>query len=131
MIVDLEKILKETVQTRFHDWLIYNPASSQISPQQLSIVIENCEVFEFCSDVAVLEYITEWCVTGWTEAHDALTCDVLEFLCKKKDANSNKTEDELQNLKRLRAKLESLFSCSMYCNETEDVGKYCCKWFPE
>ena len=58
MIVDLEKILKETVQTRFHDWLIYNPASSQISPQQLSIVIENCEVFEFCSDVAVLEYIT-------------------------------------------------------------------------
>ena len=132
MIVDLEKKLKMTVHTRFHDWLIYSPGSLHISPQQLSILIENCEIFEFCSDVAVLEYLTEWCVTGGTEAHDALTCDVLEFLCTKKETNSNKTEEELQNLKRLRAKLESLFSCSRVCHKIQKVVReYFRKLFPE
>ena len=132
MIVDLEKKLKMTVHTRFHDWLIYNPGSLHISPQQLSILIENCEIFEFCSDVALLEYITEWCVTGRTTAHDTLTCDVLEFLCKKNEGNANKTGEELQSLERLRATLESLFSYSKVCHKVQKVvGKYFRKLFPE
>ena len=131
-IVDLEKTLKETLHTRFHDWLIYDQSSSEVSPQQLSFLIENCEIFEFCSDAAVIEYITEWCIAGATASHGTLTCEVLKFLDKKDKVNFNPTEDQFQSLKRLKAKLDcSLTQSNVSTKVQKAIGKYLRKLLPE
>ena len=131
-LVNLEKQLKETLHTRFHDWLIFDPSSLEVSPQQLSILIQNCEIFEFCSDTAVFEYIMEWCLAGATEYHDTLTCEVLEFLYKKKGMKIDRTQDEFQALECLKAKLVNSLSKSNVCSKVQKaISKLLCKLLPE
>ena len=131
-LVNLEKQLKETLHTRFYDWLIFDPSSLEVSPQQLSILIQNCEIFEFCSDAAVFEYIMEWCLAGATEYHDTLTCEVLEFLYKKEGMKIDQTQDEFQALECLKAKLVDSLTKSNVCSKVQKaISKLLRKLLPE
>ena len=81
-VIDIEKQLKETVRTRFHDWLIFDESVLQITPYQLGVLMKSCDIFEYCSYADMLKFVTDWVEAGKTEAHDILGYDLLELMSK-------------------------------------------------
>ena len=80
MIPEIGKKLEQTVKSRFHDYLIFDSQSLEITPDQLLYLIQNCSIFENCSIADILVYVHHWVESGKSEAHELLGCDILELV---------------------------------------------------
>ena len=47
--IDTENSLKETVRTRFHDWLMFDESALQVTPNQICFLLKTCNIFDHCS----------------------------------------------------------------------------------
>ena len=120
MVPDIENKLKNTVMTRFHDWLIFDESTLQVSPDQLRFLIKTCNIFEFCSEVDILKFIFEWVKAGKSEAYDVLRCELLDVFCKKANGN-NANETRYGELKNV---LEKLTAYTKDKNQDSDFMAY-------
>ena len=80
MFDDLEKKLKHTVKSRFHDWIIFEKSSLEISPEHLQCLMKECGIFEYCSVADILQFVNDWAKTGQSLAHELLGCKILDSL---------------------------------------------------
>ena len=82
--IDAEKSLKETLKTRFHDWLIFNESLLRVTPDQIRFLMKTCNIFDYCSYTDILKFITDWVKHGKSKTHDVLGCEILEVVRKMK-----------------------------------------------
>lgn len=128
MIADMEQKLADTLKSRFHDWLIFRESSLEISPKQLLLLIRNCNVFEYCSDVDIIVYLVKWVRAGGTESHELLSCDVLDFICERRrkiKCGVQTNDDSKQALEKLKITPEGSKSDNQFYNKLNRiVNKY-------
>lgn len=104
----IEKSLKETVRTRFHDWLIFDESVLQVTPDQIRFLMEACDIFHYCAYTDMLKFITEWVKKGKSESHDNLGCELLELLSKIKHhcySDKNLNEEKSNIIETLKLSL--------------------------
>ena len=93
MIPEVGERLAQTVKSRFHDHLIFENQSLEITPDQLLYLIQNYQIFENCSTADILVYVHNWVEFGESEAHELLGCDIIESVYTRGKKLQNVEED--------------------------------------
>ena len=106
MIPEIGKKLEQTIKSRFHDYLIFDNQSLKITPDQLLYLIQNCQIFENCSNADILLFVHQWVESGDSHKHELLGCDILEFVCSRgrkvqvvDEDTDTKSSESLERLK--------------------------------
>ena len=125
MLGDQEDYLKETVRTRFHDWLIHDKSSLEIPPEQLEFLMKECDSFEFCTRAEILEFVMVWDDVSKTEAYESLGSEILDLVISKKTASAiwKKSEEESAVLEKIRKKTEAEKNNTLFMKKIE---RYTC-----
>ena len=103
-----QKDYANTIRTRFHDYLIFKKESLNITPLQLQLLINNCDIFEHCSQCDIISFVYDWVTAGKTENHELLGSEILGAVSSRNvfsHANSSTQSKNSDKLKMIRAKL--------------------------
>ena len=124
MIPGIEKRTAQSVKSRFHDYLIFQENSLDISPDQLLYLVQKCCIFEHTSNEDILVYLTDWVQFGKSKSHELLGCDILELVCSREkkiliDDDSNRKHNE--SFEKLKDAIISDESESVYVSKLKKV----------
>ena len=129
MIPEIGKKLEQTVKSRFHDYLIFDSQSIEITPDQLLYLIQSCQIFENCSNVDILVYVHHWVESGKSEAHELLGCDILELVCSRGREVQNVYVDldteSSESFERLRTDLDCAEPKSVFHDKLKRIATKC------
>ena len=108
--IDTENSLKETVRTRFHDWLMFDESVLQVTPNQIRFLLKTCNIFDHCSYTDMVKFIKDWVKTGNSESHEVLGCELLESARKMKHrrlTQENSNEEKSNEMDKLKLFLQA------------------------
>ena len=80
MVPGAEEIVMKTIKSRFHDYFILKESTKTLSVYHLEKLVEEYEIFENCSKVDILSYLSDWVLNGGTDKHETFACKVIEIL---------------------------------------------------
>ena len=128
MIPEIENKIEQTVKSRFHDYLIFEDQSLEVTPDQLLYLIQNCQVFENCTNEDILVYLYHWVGSGKSEAYELLGCDILELVCSRErkvqiDNDSNRKSSE--SFEKLKHAVDCDESKSVFKNKLKRIIAKC------
>ena len=85
MVSELENDFENTIRTRFHDFLIFQNDTLIISPIQLKLLMNNCDIFEHCLVGDIISFVFDWVTSGKTGEHEELGLEILDIAFNSKD----------------------------------------------
>ena len=75
----VEKNVEPMVQSRFHDYLIYEENSMDISTEEMKLLVER-NILQHCSNVSIVRFIALWVNKWLTERHVLIAKSIFDDL---------------------------------------------------
>ena len=104
----LEKKLKPIVMSRFHDCLMFQENSLEITPHQF-LHLKDIEALKHCTVPNLLKFMVDWVRLGDTKEHISVGYDILTYICVKDDTlttDLGQAEDTKNTLTELKEKIK-------------------------
>ncbi|XP_060587601.1 uncharacterized protein LOC132743105 [Ruditapes philippinarum] len=111
-IADIEFDAELMMKARFHDVLIFEDSTLNLSADEMACLIEK-DVFQHCSAVNVVQFVTKWVNRGKTEKHVSIGLELLDSL--------NRIEERMECSALSEVCLEALFEKLVVTLETCDI----------
>ncbi|MES9884393.1 MAG: BTB/POZ domain-containing protein, partial [Sedimenticola sp.] len=102
--------LESVLLSRFHDYLILQGETLNVSPVQLH-ALHSGNAFKFCRNPDIAHFLAKWVETGLTEEHFTAATEVLEVICVGlKKANQRLSSLNIEDIKRIHDRLRDSVS---------------------
>ena len=117
--------LAATVQSRFHDFFIFDASTKAISPIHLKHLMErNNNMFKHVCVQDILSFVTDWVLNGKTEEHELLGTEILEIV-ETRSKGDEPAQESYQAIEEIREKLDSNGTCPEFVeNLKRIIDKY-------
>ena len=120
-IADVEVDAERMMKSRFHDVLIFEESTLNLSDDELACLIEK-DVFEHCSAYNVVQFVTKWVNKGKTEKHVSIGLELLDSLNRMEERMVCSTLNEVC-LEVLYEKLEKTFETCDIANKEDFLAR--------
>ncbi|XP_045185201.2 kelch-like protein 26 [Mercenaria mercenaria] len=111
-ITDVEVDSELMMKSRFHDFLIFEESTLNLSADELACLIEK-DVFEHCSAYNIVQFVTKWVNKGKTAKHVSVGLELLDTL--------NRFEERVTCTNLNEVCLETLYERLVMTLETCDI----------
>ena len=79
--------LAATMHSRFHDCLIFEESTREISPDQLKHLMQKFDIFERVCTQDIVSFVIDWVLLGETKDHILIGTEILSVVDERPDVN--------------------------------------------